>query len=89
MKSNWGHTSESLELVPCKEFMGPPGSGAALAQPFEVTMHGQVQNLWLVSLAYQFSTYNWITTCLCFASQRLCMLDSTLDGGKLIALCKA
>ena len=42
MKSSWGHTSESLELVPCKEFMGPPGSGAALAQPFEVTMHGQV-----------------------------------------------
>lgn len=42
MKSIWGHTSESLELVPCKEFMGPPGSGAALAQPFEVTMQGQV-----------------------------------------------
>ena len=42
MKSRWGHTSESLELVQCKEFMGPPGSGAALAQPFEVTMAGQV-----------------------------------------------
>lgn len=43
MKSSWGQTSESLELVQCKEFMGPPGSGAALAQPFEVTMHGQVR----------------------------------------------
>lgn len=43
MKSKWGNTSESLELVQCKEFIGPPGSGAALAQPFEVTVTGQVK----------------------------------------------
>lgn len=42
MKSRWGHTSESLELVQCREFMGPPGSGAALAQPFEVIIDGKV-----------------------------------------------
>ena len=37
-----GHTSESLELLTCEEFVGPPGSGAPQAQPFSVTVHPQV-----------------------------------------------
>ena len=37
-----GHTSESLELVKCHEFVGPPGSGAPLAQPFSVEVDAQV-----------------------------------------------
>ncbi len=55
MKSNWGHTSESLELVPCREFMGPPGSGAALAQPFEVSMNGQVRLITCLPLLRPFA----------------------------------
>ena len=43
MKSKWGQTGESLELVRGREFMGPPGSGAAQSQPFEVTIDGQVR----------------------------------------------
>lgn len=36
-----GHTTESLELVKCCEFVGPPGSGAPLAQPFSVEVDAQ------------------------------------------------
>ena len=36
-----GHTTESLELVKCCEFVGPPGSGAPLAQPFSVEVDVQ------------------------------------------------
>ena len=43
MRSQWGHTTESLELVRCSDFIGPPGSGAALSQPFEVRVDGQVE----------------------------------------------
>lgn len=42
-KSRWGATTESLELVPCSKFYGPPGSGASQAQPFEVVVEGQAQ----------------------------------------------
>ena len=42
MRSRWGDTTESLELVRCHDFIGPPGSGASLAQPFEVVVDGQV-----------------------------------------------
>lgn len=44
MRSHWGHTTESLELVTCADFIGPPGSGASLAQPFEVRVEGQVSH---------------------------------------------
>ena len=37
-----GHTTESLELVKCCDFVGPPGSGAPLAQPFQVEVEAQV-----------------------------------------------
>jgi hypothetical protein len=37
-----GHTSESLDLVKCCEYVGPPGSGAPLAQPFAVEVTSQV-----------------------------------------------
>lgn len=37
-----GHTTESLELVKCCDFVGPPGSGAPLAQPFQVEVDAQV-----------------------------------------------
>lgn len=37
-----GHTSESLELMACANFVGPPGSGAPQAQPFRVSVHPQV-----------------------------------------------
>ena len=37
-----GHTSESLELLICEDFVGPPGSGAPQAQPFRVSVNPQV-----------------------------------------------
>ena len=37
-----GHTSESLDLVKCCDYVGPPGSGAPLAQPFAVEVTSQV-----------------------------------------------
>ena len=37
-----GHTTESLELVKCCDFVGPPGCGAPLAQPFQVEVEAQV-----------------------------------------------
>ena len=37
-----GQTSESLELMACENFVGPPGSGAPQAQPFRVFVHPQV-----------------------------------------------
>lgn len=37
-----GHTSESLELLKCETFVGPPGSGAPQAQPFRVAVNPQV-----------------------------------------------
>lgn len=42
-----GHTSESLELVKCCEFVGPPGSGAPLAQPFQVEVDAQVRSSYM------------------------------------------
>lgn len=44
MRSRWGDTTESLELVRCHDFIGPPGSGASLAQPFEVVVDGQASS---------------------------------------------
>lgn len=41
-KAMLGHTTESLELVKCMDFVGPPGSGAPLAQPFQVHVQAQV-----------------------------------------------
>jgi hypothetical protein len=41
-KAMLGHTTESLELVKCMDFVGPPGSGAPLAQPFQVHVEAQV-----------------------------------------------
>lgn len=38
-----GHTTESLELVKCCDFVGPPGSGSPLAQPFQVEVDAQVR----------------------------------------------
>lgn len=40
-----GHTTESLELVKCCDFVGPPGSGAPLAQPFQVEVDAQVSDV--------------------------------------------
>lgn len=37
-----GDTSESLDLTCPKEFVGPPGSAAPLAQPFAVVTSSQV-----------------------------------------------
>jgi hypothetical protein len=37
-----GSTSESLELVPPVDFMGPVGSGVAGAQPYAVEVDLQV-----------------------------------------------
>eukprot|EP00877_Chromochloris_zofingiensis_P009007 jgi/Chrzof1/435/Cz01g15230.t1 len=37
-----GTTTESLELVKCSEFVGPPGSGAPLSQPFAVDVATEV-----------------------------------------------
>lgn len=37
-----GRTSESLELLACEDFVGPPGSGAPQAQPFRVSVNPQV-----------------------------------------------
>ena len=41
-KNAMGQTTESLELLKCLEFVGPPGSGAPQAQPFHVDVHPQV-----------------------------------------------
>ncbi|BDA42520.1 probable histone H2A deubiquitinase MYSM1 at C-terminar half [Coccomyxa sp. Obi] len=41
-KATLGHTTESLELVKCMDFVGPAGSGAPLAQPFQVSVQAQV-----------------------------------------------
>lgn len=41
-KATLGHTTESLELVKCMDFVGPAGSGAPLAQPFQVYVQAQV-----------------------------------------------
>ena len=38
-----GSTTESLELVQCREFMGPAGSRAPNAQPFHVNVHPLVR----------------------------------------------
>ena len=43
-KAMLGHTTESLELVKCMDFVGPPGSGAPLAQPFQVHVQAQVMH---------------------------------------------
>ena len=41
-KSTLGATAESLELVACSDFIGPPGSGSALAQPYKVEIDSEV-----------------------------------------------
>lgn len=41
-RSALGGTSESLELVRCHDFVGPPGSGASQAQPFSLEVQTQV-----------------------------------------------
>ena len=40
-----GQTSESLELLTCEDFVGPPGSGAPQAQPFRVSVNPQVPSM--------------------------------------------
>lgn len=42
IKSQLGSTSESLELVCCQDFYGPPGSGLPGSQPFAVEVDMQV-----------------------------------------------
>ncbi|KAK9830977.1 hypothetical protein WJX81_004646 [Elliptochloris bilobata] len=41
-RNQLGETSESLELLKCADFVGPPGSGAPLAQPFSVSVAQEV-----------------------------------------------
>ena len=41
-RNQLGETSESLELLKCAEFVGPPGSGSPLAQPFSVSAAQEV-----------------------------------------------
>ncbi len=43
LRNQLGETSESLELLKCADFVGPPGSGAPLAQPFSVTVAQEVR----------------------------------------------
>lgn len=38
-RTTLGHTTESLELVPCQDFIGPAGTRAPNAQPFHVHVH--------------------------------------------------
>ena len=40
-----GHTSESLELLNCEDFVGPPGSGAPTAERFRVSVNPQVPSI--------------------------------------------
>jgi len=42
-RNELGETSESLELIKCTDFVGPPGSGAPLAQPFSVAVSEEVR----------------------------------------------
>ena len=42
LRNQLGETSESLELLKCAEFVGPPGSGSPLAQPFSVSAAQEV-----------------------------------------------
>jgi hypothetical protein len=42
-RNELGETSESLELIKCSDFVGPPGSGAPLAQPFSVAVSEEVR----------------------------------------------
>jgi hypothetical protein len=42
LKNAMGHTTESLELLKCLEFVGPPGSGGPQSQPFHVDVHPEV-----------------------------------------------
>ena len=42
-RNQLGETSESLELLKCADFVGPPGSGAPLSQPFSVAVSQQVR----------------------------------------------
>lgn len=41
-KARLGETTESLELTHLQEFVGPPGSGTPLAQPFSVVVDCKV-----------------------------------------------
>ena len=49
LKNAMGHTTESLELLKCLDFVGPPGSGGPQSQPFHVDVcpevHAQFQKL--------------------------------------------
>lgn len=40
-KAHLGHTTESLDLTTPQNFVGPPGSGAPLSQPFSVTISSE------------------------------------------------
>lgn len=40
-RAAYGHTTESLDLQKCMDFVGPPGSGAPLAQPFKVAVEAE------------------------------------------------
>ncbi|KAK9816984.1 hypothetical protein WJX72_007805 [[Myrmecia] bisecta] len=44
-RNTLGHTTESLELCRLVDYVGPPGSGAPLAQPFSVEVSAQVHLL--------------------------------------------
>ncbi len=39
-----GDTSESLDMIKCCDFVGPAGSGIALAQPFSVQVAMEVRH---------------------------------------------
>ena len=62
-----GHTTESLELVKCCDFVGPPGSGAPLAQPFQVEVDAQV------SAVYALPVSVWSAQANNHAISRCCM----------------
>ena len=54
-KATLGDTTESLELVKCMDFVGPAGSGAPLAQPFQVSVRAQVWPAPHISLTHSHS----------------------------------
>ena len=68
-----GHTTESLELVKCCDFVGPPGSGAPLAQPFQVEVDAQVgADYALPVFVWSAQANNHATsTCFCLSGERL------------------
>lgn len=71
-----GQTSESLELVNCKEFIGPPGGQSALSQPFEVTVDQQVSPSTHSAPRHQGFPASATLACLML---RLCMNPATIS----------